>query len=81
MKLVMSIVALAVLTAPAAAQVQTRFYDNRGNSAGTATPTSPNSMRYRDSRGSTLGTSTTLGNTTTFYDARGNVTGRSSRPR
>jgi YD repeat-containing protein len=50
-----------------------------GSSLGTSSPTSPNSQRYYDARGNSLGTSTRVGGTTTFYDARGRVTGRASR--
>jgi hypothetical protein len=67
------------------AEPQTRLYDARGNSLGTATPQGDGSLRYYDSRGSSLGTSTTTpggsaGPTTKFYDARGNVTGSTSSP-
>jgi YD repeat-containing protein len=62
------------------AEPQTRFYDARGNSIGTATPQGQGSVRYYDSRGSSLGTSTTTGNTTTFYGPGGSVTGRATGP-
>lgn len=54
------IIVLALLATPAYAGEQTRFYDSRGNSMGTA---------HTNGEG-----------TTTFRDARGNVTGRASRP-
>ena len=70
---------LAVML-PAHSEEQTRLYDARGNSIGTAAPQGQGSVRYYDSRGNSLGTSTTTGNTTTFYDRGGNVTGRTSAP-
>jgi hypothetical protein len=39
------------------------------------------SIRARSILGRSLGTSSTAGGTTTFYDARGNVTGRTTPPR
>jgi hypothetical protein len=63
------------------AEEQTRFYDSRGNSIGTAAPQGAGSVRYFDSRGNSLGTTTTTpGGTTTFYDSRGSVTGHASGP-
>jgi hypothetical protein len=62
------------------AEPQTRFYDSRGNSIGTATPQSDGTVRYRDAGGSSLGTSTTRGNTTTFYGPGGGVTGKTGGP-
>jgi hypothetical protein len=63
------------------AEPQTRFYDARGNSIGTATPQSDGSVRYRDAGGNSIGTSTTApGGTTTFYGPGGNVTGRAVGP-
>jgi hypothetical protein len=58
---------------------QTRYYDSRGNSLGTATTSSSGQTTFRDSRGNTTGTATTNSSGTTFYDRRGNVVGRSSR--
>jgi YD repeat-containing protein len=57
------------------AEEQTRFYDARGNSIGTASPQSNGSVRYYDARGNSLGTSTTTGGVTRFYDAGGKPTG------
>jgi hypothetical protein len=63
------------------AEPQTRLYDSRGNSIGTATPQSDGTVRYRDSRGSSLGTSTTTpSGTTTFYGPSGSVTGKTVGP-
>jgi YD repeat-containing protein len=62
------------------AQQQTRFYDARGNSLGTAVPLGQGTVRYYDARGNSLGTSTTTGNTTTFYGPRGNRTGSATSP-
>jgi hypothetical protein len=63
------------------AEAQTRIYDARGNSIGTAAPQGQGSIRYYDPRGNSLGTSsTTPGETTTFYGPSGNVTGRASGP-
>jgi hypothetical protein len=56
----MLLVAAAVLAAatPALAQ-QTRFYDSRGNSLGTASTSAfGQTIRFYDSRGNSLGTST-----------------------
>ena len=78
--LVTTIAALALVTSSAIAGEQTRFYDARGNSIGTATRDSQGTTTFRDSRGSTTGTaSTSVGQGTVFRDNRGNVTGRSSR--
>jgi hypothetical protein len=74
-----AVLLLAVSVAPSHAQ-QTRFYDSRGNSIGTAAPQGQGAVRYYDSRGKSLGTSSTNSSgTTTFYDSRGHVTGRASR--
>jgi hypothetical protein len=63
------------------AEPQTRFYDARGNSIGTAAPQGDGSVRYYDSRGSSLGTSTTApGGTTTFYGPGGSITGKGVGP-
>jgi hypothetical protein len=77
MKPITTIAALAVIIATAAvAESQTRLYDARGNSVGTAVPQGQGSVRYYDAQGKSLGTSTTTSTgTTTFHDARGNVTG------
>jgi hypothetical protein len=82
MKLVVfGIVALMIISkmiANASAEPQTRFYDARGNSIGTAVPQGEGSTRYYDAGGRSLGTSTTTHGTTTFYSSGGNVTGRAS---
>jgi YD repeat-containing protein len=70
--------ALVLLALPAQAQ-QTRLYGPDGRSLGTVVPTSPGSNRFYDQTGRSAGTSTTTGDTTTYYDARGNVIGRSRR--
>jgi YD repeat-containing protein len=57
---------------------QTRAYDARGNSLGTAVPQGERSTRFYDARGNTTGTATTTGNTTRFYNAHGQPTGSSS---
>jgi len=69
-----------VLTAAAAHAQQTRFYGPDGKSTGTAVPYGNGSVRYYGPDGRSLGTSTTTSTGTTFYDARGNVTGRTSTP-
>jgi len=69
-----------VLTAAAAHAQQTRFYGPDGKSTGTAVPYGTGSVRYYGPDGRSLGTSTTTSTGTTFYDARGNVTGRTSTP-
>jgi hypothetical protein len=71
---------LAMLLVPtlalAQSSPQTRIYDERGRSIGTATTDSQGSVRFRDERGNSLGTSSRTGEgTTNFYDARGNRTG------
>jgi len=72
---------LLALSTSALAEEQTRIYDVRGNSIGTATREDDGTVRFRDARGSTTGTSTTTpGGGTTFYDPRGSVTGRDFGP-
>jgi hypothetical protein len=71
---------LAGCVIDAASAQQTRFYAPNGKSLGTASPYGNGSVRFRDASGRTTGTSTTTSQGTTFYDARGNVTGRSSTP-
>jgi hypothetical protein len=75
-----TIFVLAFAVLQARSEPQTRFYDAKGNSIGTAAPQSGGSVRYYDSRGSSLGTSTTHGNTTTFYGAGGSITGKTVGP-
>jgi hypothetical protein len=78
-----AIIALAMtlfLVAHAGAEPQTRFYDSRGNSIGTAVPQSDGSVRYYDSRGSSTGTSTTMPSGTTYYSPLGSVTGKAVGP-
>jgi YD repeat-containing protein len=67
--------ALAVTAVQAQDRPQTRFYDARGNSIGTAAPQGQGTVRYYDARGNSLGTSTTPGGATKFYDAGGRPTG------
>jgi len=57
-----------------------RYYGPDGKSTGTAVPYGNGSVRYYGPDGRSLGTSTTTSTGTTFYDARGNVTGRTSMP-
>jgi hypothetical protein len=76
--LVLGLFALMAVTANAGEQ--TRFYDNRGSSLGTAVPQGQGSVRYYDSLGRSLGTSTTTGNTTRFYDAGGRSVGSATSP-
>lgn len=79
--IVLLIITVKSFSAHAGEREQTRFYDARGNSIGTAAPQGQGTTRYYDSRGNSLGTSTTTpGGTTTFYGPGGNVTGRSSGP-
>jgi hypothetical protein len=73
--------ALVLLTLPAQAGEQTRFYAPGGRSAGTAAPYGTGSTRFYDAGGRSAGTSTTIGDTTTFYDSRGHVIGRATTPR
>jgi hypothetical protein len=77
MKLSILIVLALTIASSAFAGEQTRFYDARGNSVGTATRDSQGTTTFRDSRGNTTGTaSTSAGQGTVFRDSRGNVTGR-----
>jgi hypothetical protein len=77
---IIAVAAMALLVLHARSEPQTRFYDARGNSLGTAVPQSDGSVRYYDKGGSSLGTSTTRGNTTTFYGPGGSVTGKTVGP-
>jgi hypothetical protein len=73
----------AAMFVPSSAKAgeQTRFYDSKGNSIGTATPQGEGTIKYRDAGGRTLGTSTTTpGGVTTFYGSDGSVTGKSYGP-
>jgi hypothetical protein len=55
--MIAAILAIAIIAAtPAHAEPQTRLYDARGNSIGTAVPQGEGSIRYYDSRGNSLGT-------------------------
>jgi hypothetical protein len=78
---VLAVAWLVAVVAFANAEPQTRLYDARGNSIGTAVPQGQGSVRYYDSRGNSLGTSTTNSTgTTTFYGPGGSVTGRAVAP-
>jgi hypothetical protein len=77
---IIAVAAMPLLVLHARSEPQTRFYDARGNSLGTAVPQSDGSVRYYDKGGSSLGTSTTRGNTTTFYGPGGSVTGKTVGP-
>jgi hypothetical protein len=80
-EIVLIVGASLLLSVFAHAGEQTRFYDNRGNSTGTATTDSQGTTVFRNDRGNTTGTaSTDSQGTTVFRDDRGNVTGRASRP-
>jgi hypothetical protein len=75
------IATLALTLAATAAQAQqTRFYDARGNSVGTADRSPGGQTRYYDARGNSQGTSNKVGNTTIFYNAQGTVTGKATGP-
>jgi hypothetical protein len=82
MKLTITIIALAVMATATVvlAEPQTRVYDARGNSIGTAVPLGNGSVRYFDARGNSMGTSTTTGGTTRFYDAGGRPAGSTVGP-
>jgi hypothetical protein len=62
------------------AEPQTRFYSPDGRSLGTAVPQGQGTIRYYGANGSSLGSSTWVGNTTTFYNPRGSVTGKAIGP-
>jgi YD repeat-containing protein len=82
MKLTLAMIVLA-LPSLALAGEQTRVYGPDGRSIGTIVPQGEGTVRTYDAQGRSTGTATTTGNTTKFYDARGNVlgttTGRSGR--
>jgi YD repeat-containing protein len=57
-----TIIIIAMLLSTAAyAEPQTRFYDARGNSVGTATRDGQGTTTFRDSRGNVVGRSSTQG--------------------
>jgi hypothetical protein len=65
----------------ATAAEQTRIYDARGRSVGTATPSTDGSITFRDSQGRTIGTATSSSDGTTIYrDSRGNRIGTAAPP-
>jgi hypothetical protein len=74
-KIILAFVLVLAAATAARSGEQTRFYGPDGKSIGTAVPQGEGSIRYYDSGGNSLGTSTTTGNTTKFYDARGRPTG------
>jgi YD repeat-containing protein len=77
MKLAITIVLALSATVSARAEDQSRFYDARGNSLGTAATTG-NTTTFRDALGRTTGTATRLPDgRTEFRDARGRLTGTS----
>jgi hypothetical protein len=74
----LALVMLAAVAAPAAAQNQRTFYNEKGQTTGTAT-TSGNTTTFRNERGQTTGTATTdSGGTTTFRNSLGQTTGRAT---
>jgi hypothetical protein len=80
MKLTITIALMLSATAALAQDLpQTRFYDARGNSTGTAATTG-NTTTLRDAGGRTTGTATRLPDgRTDFRDAAGRLTGTSSK--
>jgi hypothetical protein len=75
-RITLMLVPAMLLATPAQAQ-QVRCYDDaKGNSLGTSVTPSGQTRRGV----STGSSSTSAGGTATFYDARGNVVGRSSAP-
>jgi hypothetical protein len=78
MKYLSAFVLLTALAAPVAAQNQRTFYNEKGQTTGTAT-TSGNTTTFRNERGQTTGTATTdSGGTTTFRNSLGQTTGRAT---
>ena len=75
------IVAACLVGMVSANAQQTRLYNARGNSVGTAVPQGEGTVRYYDARGRSVGTSTQTGNTIKFYDAAGRPTGTAVAPR
>jgi hypothetical protein len=78
--LALAMVPLFLIATGVLAGEQTKLYDSRGNSIGTATRDSQGTTTFRDSRGNTTGTATTNGSTTTLRDSRGSVAGRDFGP-
>jgi len=81
MKYLSAFVLLTALAAPAAAQNQTTFRNDKGQTTGTAT-TSGNTTTFRNEKGQTTGTATTNSSgTTTFRNSQGQTTGTATRSR
>ena len=82
MKYLSAFVLLAALVTPAAAQNQTTFRNERGQTTGTATRDSNSNTTFRNERGQTIGTSSTNSSgVTTFRNERGQTIGTSTRSR
>jgi len=83
MRYVTLLIAACIILMSAAAFAesnQTRYWDARGSSIGTATRDSQGTTVFRNSRGSTTGTATREpGGGTVFRDSSGRVTGRSGK--
>lgn len=59
--LYVALAAIVITSSCARAHEQTRFYDSRGNSVGTATRDSQGTTVFRDHRGNTIGSSSRSG--------------------
>ena len=74
-KILLLLLALAIMTGAASAQQRT-LYDARGNVVVRAATDSSGTTTNYDTRGKVISRETTSGNTTTIYDARGRNVGR-----
>jgi hypothetical protein len=80
MKYLSAFVLLIALATPAAAQNQTIFRNEKGQTTGTVTTDSNGTKTFRDGSGRTTGTATTNSNgTTTFRNEKGQTTGTVTR--
>jgi len=74
-KILLAVLALAMMTGAALAQLRTH-YDSRGNVVGRSATDSQGSTTNYDGRGRGISRESTSGNTTTIYDASGRNVGR-----
>jgi YD repeat-containing protein len=78
-KMLLALLALALMTAAASAQQRT-FYDSSGEIARQSSSDSTGTMTTYDARGNVISRESTSGNTTTIYDAGGRNIGSSWLP-
>jgi len=74
-KILLAVLALAMMTGAALAQLRTH-YDSRGIVVGRSATDSQGSTTSYDGRGRGISRESTSGNTTTIYDASGRNVGR-----